>query len=76
MVNGALTLARKLEWCASNSDYFSHASFHQRRDQGNAEVLRHLGVPGSLIGAILKMRSVILFVRRLVRRIAWPVQRS
>ena len=41
--------ARALEWCASDQDRLSDASFRKRRDQGEVETLRYLGVPDWLV---------------------------
>jgi hypothetical protein len=38
-------LARTLEWCIGEHDYFSDANFRQRCEQGNIETLRYLGTP-------------------------------
>jgi hypothetical protein len=63
-------IARTLEWCVSDHDYFSDARFQQRRDQGQVEALRYLGTPDWLIRFVLKGSSVISELRRLVHRFA------
>ena len=66
-------LARTLEWCVSDHDHYSDASFQQRKLQGEVDTLRHLGAPEWLIGFVLKTHVVIGALRRLVRR---PTGRS
>jgi hypothetical protein len=68
-------IARTLEWCVSDHDYFSDARFQQRRDQGQVEALRYLGTPDWLIGFVLKGGAVISKARRLVHRFAGRPQR-
>ncbi|MBR1238139.1 hypothetical protein [Bradyrhizobium sp. AUGA SZCCT0182] len=58
-------IARTLEWCAGDHDYFSDASFAQQREQGQAEALRYLGAPDWLHGFMLKLRAVRLWVHQL-----------
>ncbi|MCP4615819.1 MAG: hypothetical protein GY844_05235 [Bradyrhizobium sp.] len=38
-------VARTLEWCATDRDFLSDASFQERHDRGEVEILRHLNVP-------------------------------
>jgi hypothetical protein len=38
-------VARTMEWCAENPDYFSNASFQQRDTEGRIEALHYLGTP-------------------------------
>jgi hypothetical protein len=63
-------IARTLEWCASDQDYFSDVSFQQRYDQGNVETLRYLGTPDWLIRLLFRLLPVVFAVRRLIRRFA------
>jgi hypothetical protein len=63
-------IARTLEWCAGDHDYFSNVSFQQRDHEGNVEALRYLEAPDWLIGFILRTRPVVFAVRRLIRRFA------
>jgi hypothetical protein len=65
-------IARTLEWCVSDQDYFSDVSFQQRRHQGEVETLRYLNTPEWLIRCLLKMLVVISAARRLVQRFAGP----
>jgi len=37
-------IACALEWCATDRDHLSDASFREREDQGQVETLRYLGV--------------------------------
>jgi hypothetical protein len=63
-------IARTLEWCVSDHDYFSNVSFQQRHDQGIVQTARYVGIPDWLIRALLRVRVVISGVRRLVHRFA------
>jgi hypothetical protein len=65
-------IARTLEWCESDHDYFSDASFQQRDYEGQVEALRYLGTPDWLVRFLLKLRGVKSAVRRLVRRFVGP----
>jgi hypothetical protein len=42
-------IARALEWCATDRDHLSDASFREREDQGQVETLRYLGAPNWFI---------------------------
>lgn len=61
-------IERTLVWCVGDHDYFSNASFAQRNYEGWIETLRYLNVPGWLGRGVLRMRTVISEVRRLVGR--------
>jgi hypothetical protein len=63
-------IARELEWCVSDRDYFSNQSFRQREEKGIAETARYLEIPEWLITFLLKARTVISGVRRLIHRFA------
>jgi hypothetical protein len=69
-------IARTLEWCAGNNDYFSNANFEQRDHEGNVETLRYLGTPDWLIGFIFRVLPVVFAVRRLIRRFAGRRQQT
>ena len=59
---------RRLEWCAGDHDHFSDASFRQREDEGQIEVLRHLGAPDWVFGFAMKLRAARLWVHRFAGR--------
>jgi len=42
-------IARALEWCATDRDHLSDASFREREDQGQLETLRYLGAPSWVV---------------------------
>jgi hypothetical protein len=42
-------IARALEWCATDRDHLSDASFREREDQGQVETLRYLGAPNWVV---------------------------
>jgi hypothetical protein len=62
-------IARTVEWCAANPDYFSGTRFRERDTQGRITALRYLGTPNWIVRAMLNSRPVIFAVRRLVRRL-------
>ena len=47
-------IVRTLEWCSTNPDYLSAASFRERENQGYVETLRYLGVPDWLIDFLMR----------------------
>ena len=51
-------IARTLQWCVSNPDYFSKVSLQQRWDQGQVEAARYLGTPDWFIRLALKARAI------------------
>lgn len=61
-------IGRTISWCATNHDYFSNTSFHERFAPGAVNTLRYLEVPESVIQATMKLRRVFSVVRNL----AWP----
>lgn len=63
-------IARTLEWCIGEHDYFSNLNSWQRWKQGNVETLRHLGAPDWMISVVLKGRAVGTGMRRLASRFA------
>ena len=42
-------IASALEWCATDRDHLSDASFRERKDQGQIETLRYLGAPNWVV---------------------------
>ncbi len=48
-------IVRTLEWCASDKDCLSDASFRERQDQGSAETLRYLGTPDWIISFLMRI---------------------
>jgi hypothetical protein len=61
-------LTRTLEWCAANPDYYFDASFRERDRRGGIEMLHYAGMPDWLVRILLKLRSIIFTIRKLVRR--------
>jgi hypothetical protein len=51
-------IARTLEWCIGDHNYFSNINLWQMTDQGNIEVLRHLGTPDWIVSVVLKVRTI------------------
>jgi hypothetical protein len=45
--------ARALEWCASDQDRLSDASFRKRQDLGSRETLRYLNMPNWLVNTLM-----------------------
>ena len=60
---------RRLEWCAGDHDHFSDTSFKQREDEGQIEVLRHLGAPDWVFGFAMKLQAARLWVHRFVGKV-------
>ena len=65
-------IARTLEWCGTDHDYFSDASFQQRDHQGNVETLRYLGIPEWVIRFIFRTLQIVFAMRRLIGRLTGP----
>ena len=51
-------IAGALEWCATDRDHLSDASFREREDQGQLETLRYLGAPNWVV------RFAMWFIRK------------
>ena len=60
---------RRLEWCAGDHDFFSDASFEQRKVQGQIEALRYLGAPDWVFGFVMKLRAARRWVYRFFGRV-------
>jgi hypothetical protein len=69
-------LARTLEWCGGEHDYFSNVSFQQRDQQGKAETLRYLGAPDWLIGFVFKVAAFISALRGWAHRFSRPQRQA
>jgi len=69
-------IARTIEWYGTNIDYFSDGSFRERYTQGGIEALHYVGTPGWLIRVMLTLRPMIAAIRRLLRYLARPGERS
>jgi hypothetical protein len=69
-------IARTLEWCVGDQDYFSNVSFQQREHQGIVELARYAGIPDWFIGFSLKVRAVISVVHRLLHHFAGPPRQA
>jgi hypothetical protein len=61
-------IARTLEWCASDGDYFSNVSFQQREQQGLLETARYAGIPERLVKLLPRLRTIIALAKRAVQR--------
>ena len=48
-------IVRTLEWFTTNHDYYSDASFQEREDRGQFEILRYLGAPEWLIRFLMRI---------------------
>jgi hypothetical protein len=60
-------IARYLDWYSANPNYFRDAHAIERNTTGGVEALRHLGVPDWLIRAVLVLKSLTDWARRLFR---------
>jgi hypothetical protein len=63
-------IARTLEWCVGDHDYFTNARFRERDDKGRVEALRYLGTPDWVIRFVLRGRAVMSEMRRVAGRLA------
>ena len=69
-------LARTLQWCVGDHDYFSNVSFQQREHQGIVELARYAGIPDWFIRFSLKVRAVVSAAHRLVHHFAGPPRQA
>jgi hypothetical protein len=57
-------IARTLEWCNSEPDFFRDASFQRARQAGEIETLRYLKVPEWFISILPKTKAILSRVQR------------
>jgi hypothetical protein len=73
-LSGADTLheeiTRRLDLCNEEKAFYTDQNMWQKIDQGNADILRHLGTPEWVIALVFRARKLIGGLRRFTRRIA------
>lgn len=64
-------IARRLDLCKEeNASYYTDQNMWQKIDQGNAEILRHLGTPEWVMALVFRARTLLNGIRRFTRRMA------
>jgi hypothetical protein len=63
-------ITRRLDLCNEESAFYTDQNMWQKIDEGNAEMLRHLGTPEWVIALVFKARNLLNGIRRFTRRIA------
>jgi hypothetical protein len=60
----------RLAQCNEENPSYTDQNMWERMDQGNADVLRHLGTPEWVITLLFRARSLVSGIRRFTRRVA------
>ena len=60
----------RLDLCHDGTEHYTDQNMWQGRDQGNADILRHLGTPEWVIALVFRVRDLSSAIRRFTRRIA------
>jgi len=63
-------ITRRLDLCNDENASYTDQNMWQKIDQGNAEMLRHLGTPEWVIALVFRARDLLNGIRRFTRRIA------
>jgi hypothetical protein len=63
-------ITRRLDRCNEENTSYTDQNMWQEIDQGNAEMLRHLGTPEWVIALVFRARNPANGIRRFTRRIA------
>ncbi|WP_456733793.1 hypothetical protein [Bradyrhizobium sp. USDA 3364] len=63
-------ITRRLDLCNEENAFYTDQNMRQTIDQGNAEMLRHLGTPEWVIALVFRARNLRNGIRRFTRRIA------
>src|SRR5882762_1426222 len=63
-------ITRRLYLCNEENASYTDQNMWQKIDQGNAEMLRHLGTPEWVIALVFRARNLLNGIRRFTRRIA------
>ena len=63
-------ITRRLDLCNEENASYTDQNMWQKIDQGNAEMLRHLGTPEWVIALVFRARNLLNGIRRFTRRIA------
>lgn len=59
----------RLDWCSEENASYTDQNMWEKTDQGNTEILRHLGTPEWVITLAFKARALVNGIRRFTRRI-------
>jgi hypothetical protein len=60
----------RLDLCNEKNASYADQNMRQQIDQGNAEMLRHLGTPEWVLAPVFRARNLLNGIRRFTRRIA------
>jgi hypothetical protein len=60
----------RLDQCSEENASYTDQNMWEKTDQGNQEILRHLGTPEWAITLMLRTRNLVSGIRRFTRRIA------
>jgi len=63
-------ITRRFDLCNEENASYTDQNMWQKIDQGNAEMLRHLGTPEWVIALVFRVRNLLNGIRRFTRRIA------
>jgi len=63
-------ITQSLDWCRDGNAYYTDKNMRQEIDQGNTDVLRHLGAPEWIIALTFRARPLVSGIRRFRRSIA------
>jgi len=73
-LSGVDALLEEITWrldrCRDENTPYTDQNMWEKIDQGNAEILRHLGTPEWVIALVLRARNLFTGIRRFTRRIA------
>jgi hypothetical protein len=73
-LSGVDALLEEITWrldrCSDENTPYTDQNMWEKIDQGNAEILRHLGTPEWVITLVLRARNLFTGIRRFTRRIA------
>jgi hypothetical protein len=68
-------IAWRLDQCSEDNASYTNQNMWEQTDQGNAEILRHLGTPEWVITLVLRVRTLVSGIRRFIRRMAGALVR-
>ena len=60
----------RLDRCSEENSIYTNQKMWEKTDQGNIEILRHMGTPEWVITLMLRSRNLVSRIRRFTRRIA------
>jgi hypothetical protein len=73
-LSGVDALLEEITWrldrCSEENASHTDQNMWEKTNQGNAEILRHLGTPEWVITLMLRARNLVSRIRRFTRRIA------